>query len=109
MNNWLKIGINVIQAVSFKNPIVGIVIIAIKAIVAKKNDGISNKSIIDVVSEMAKSKYNNLDTDKVLRIMDIINEKDKLDEDLEEVAEELKQGTNKLATDTFLKAKEDLK
>jgi len=118
MNNWLKMGIDIVHAVSYKFPIANLIITAIRAIVEKKNDGISNKSVITVVEEMAKSKWNNLNSDKVLRIVNIINEEDNKiqsiapekmeawEQDLEVMQEELNQADKKLSTEEFMKMKE---
>lgn len=73
MNRWLKM---ITTAVASINPVAGLVISGINAIVEKKEDGISNDSVFEVIKAMAKSKWNSLNSDKLSRIMDIINEKD---------------------------------
>jgi len=59
--------------VSIKNPIAGLIIRGIKAIVKKSGDGISNDSVIEVTKEMAKSKWNDLDETKTAQIIEIIS------------------------------------
>ena len=73
--DWLKIfntGAEVAKMVSMTNPIANIAITTIQGVVNKANDGISNKSVFEVVKEMAKSSYNDLTQPKVEAIEHII-------------------------------------
>ena len=75
--NWLNIFNSVTEVakvVAHANPIATIVISGVQAVVNKANDGIGNESVSSVVAEMAKSKWNDLDQDKLVRINNIIFE-----------------------------------
>ena len=74
MNKWLEMGLNVAEFVASRNPIASVVITSIKAVVEKANDGITDKSVKEVLEEMALSKYNSLNDNKLRRIIEIINE-----------------------------------
>jgi hypothetical protein len=73
IKNIFKTGLEIAELVSIKNPIALLVIKAIKSIVAKKEDGISNESVVEIVKESAKSKWNDLNEHKVSQIIEIIN------------------------------------
>lgn len=72
IKNLVKGALEIAEMVSIKNPIAFLVIKAIRGIVEKKNDGISNDSVIDIVRESAKSTWNDLDVEKVEQITEII-------------------------------------
>jgi len=77
MNNWLKMGIDIVTTVATTvNPMAGLIMSGISAVVQKKDDGISNESVMGVVQSMATSTWNNLDADKVKRISEIVFEEE---------------------------------
>lgn len=77
MNNWLKMGIDIFTTVATTvNPMAGLVISGIQAVVQKKDDGISNESVIGVLQAMGTSTWNNLDSDKIKRITEILFEEE---------------------------------
>lgn len=72
LSKFFANGLDLAAAIMSKTPIASLVIGAIKAIVAKVDDGISNKSVIEVVKEMAKSTWNDLSEEKVVYIAEIV-------------------------------------
>lgn len=73
--NWLGIlntGAEVAKMVSMTNPIANIAVRTIQGVVNKANDGVGNESVMGVVSEMAKSSWNDLTPLKVEFIEDVL-------------------------------------
>lgn len=69
---FFGVGLSIFELLAKKNPVALLVINGIRAIISKKDDGISNKSVVQVVAEMGKSSWNDLDNDKVKKISDIV-------------------------------------
>lgn len=67
-------GLNIAQVVASSNPIAGLVIGTVRAVINKSNDGVSNDSVITVIKEMSLSKWNDLTPNKIIRIIAIIKE-----------------------------------
>lgn len=77
MNNWLSMGIDIVKTVATTiNPVAGLVVSSIQAVVQKKDDGISNESVIGVLQAMGASTWNNLDSDKIKRMTEILFEEE---------------------------------
>jgi len=57
------------------NPLIGMALNYVEAIVIAKDEGISNEAIKDTLVAMAKSSWNSLDSDKIEKIMGVINKK----------------------------------
>lgn len=73
MNAWLNMGLDILSTVAKTvNPVAGLVVSGIQAIVEKQDDGISNDSVITVLEEMGKSTWNNLTPNKIEQIQLIL-------------------------------------
>jgi hypothetical protein len=64
--------------VAIKNPIANLVLRALEYIIEKKQDGISNDSVIEIIKTSARSTWNDLDDEKVEAIINIINSKNEI-------------------------------
>ena len=71
--DWLDSGLDVAKVVAGATPI-GAVLTVVDAVVEKANDGISNDSVVDMLTTMSKSTWNSLDPEKVERIKAILEE-----------------------------------
>jgi hypothetical protein len=60
-----------------KNPEIRKIVGYVEALVAAKDAGISNNAVKDTLVAMSKSAWNSLDSDKISKIMAIINKGDK--------------------------------
>lgn len=75
---WSVLGVVIAMfkpSVSATNPKIGQILGYVETIVAAKDAGISNKSVKDTLVAMSKSAWNNLDSDKITKIMAVINKK----------------------------------
>lgn len=70
---WLDKGLDVAKLLTIGTP-VGAVISVIDAVVEQVGDGVSDKSVKDTIFAMSKSKWNNLNEDKLKRINAILDE-----------------------------------
>lgn len=72
LSKYFNMGLSIAEMVFSKNPIAGLVIGTVRAVVDKQDDGISNESVIKTVEEMAKSTWNDLSDEKVVHIAEVI-------------------------------------
>lgn len=70
---WLNKGLDVAKLLTIGTPI-GAVISVVDAVVEKVNDGVSTQSVKNTLLSMSKSKWNNLNADKLARINSILDE-----------------------------------
>ena len=81
LSKYFNMGLSIAEMVFSKNPIAGLVIGTVRAVVDKQDDGISNESVIKTVEEMAKSTWNDLSDEKVVYIAKIVSmSKEEFDE-----------------------------
>lgn len=86
MANWLKLGIDIITTVATTvNPMAGLIVSGISAVVEKRNDGISNDSVMKVIGEMGLSTWNNLTPQKIEAMNVILNMSDESEAQITEL------------------------
>ena len=64
---WMNMLMNIAMMFAKTTPVGMIVLGGIQAVIAKKNDGVSDKSYKDVMVAMAKSKLNGITEDKLAK------------------------------------------
>lgn len=72
--NLLGVGIDIAQLVITKGTPIGACLHIVERVIESHTQGVSDLSVIKTIKTMAKSAWNNLDDDKVKRIIAIINE-----------------------------------
>lgn len=71
--SWLDKGLDIAKVVTSGTPI-GAVVTVIDSVVDEIGEGVSDKSVKEVIFSMSKSKWNKLDDEKVKRINKILDE-----------------------------------